>query len=139
MNKETGRFFTNDNLEREELTRGTHDWFSRPELTGSESLIMCRVEVEPGNGHPFHRHPTMDEIIYVLSGEAEQWLGEERRVLGPGEAVYIPRDAVHGVYNAGDGPLTFLAVLSPAGDLEGDGMVDVSHEEPWCSLKEPLG
>ncbi len=131
------RFLTKDVVESEQLARGLHYWLSRPDLTGSENFVMVRVEVEPGNGHPFHRHPTMEEIIYVLSGQAEQWLEEESRMLGPNEAVFIPRDVVHATYNVGDEPLVFLAILSPAQELDESAMIDVSTEEPWRSLDAP--
>lgn len=137
---DTQRYFrTKDAVPGEQLARGLHHWLSRPDLTGSEQLILVRVEVEPGNGHPFHRHPGMEEIIYVLSGKAEQWLEEEQRVLGPGEAVFVPRDVVHATHNAGNEPLVFLAILSPARELEETGMVDVSTEEPWRSLRASAG
>ena len=43
-------------------------------------------------------------------------------------------DVVHGTYNAGDGDLVFLAILSPA-VFEGPALVDVSGEAPWASLR----
>lgn len=129
------RFLTKDVVESEQLPRGLHHWLSRPDLTGSENFVMVRVEVRPGNGHPFHRHPTMEEIIYVISGQAEQWLEEESRILGPGEAIFIPRDVVHATFNALDEPLVFLAILSPAQELDETAMIDVSTEEPWRSLR----
>lgn len=131
-------FLTKNTVKVEKLPRGLHHWLSRPDVTGSEQLVTVRVEVEPGNGHPFHRHPNMEEIIYILSGKAEQWLEEESRILTEGEAVFVPENMVHGTYNAGDEPLAFLAILSPAKDLDGDGMVDVSGEEPWCNLKTSI-
>lgn len=131
-------FLTKDTVKAEQLPRGLHHWLSRADVTGSKQLVTVRVEVEPGNGHPFHRHPNMEEIIYVLSGKAEQWLEEESRILNKDEAVFIPENMVHATYNAGDEPLVFLAILSPAADLDEDGMVDVSDEEPWCDLKTVL-
>lgn len=136
MSNNSGLFLTNDSIKAEVLPRGIHHWLSTPELTGSEQLIAVRVEVEPGNGHPFHRHPTMDEMIYVLSGKGEQWLEEDTRMLGKDEAVFIPKGKVHAIYNTGNEPLIFLAILSPVDDLDGSGMVDVSEEEPWCILRE---
>lgn len=139
MSKEL-RFVTNDLAVQEQLPRGLHFWLSRPDITGSKNLVCVRVEVEPGNGHAFHRHPKMEEFIYVISGQAEQWIEDECRVLGPGELAFIPKDVVHATYNTGTDKLVFLAVLSPAaepGDTEPD-MVDVSTEEPWRSLKAPL-
>jgi len=133
--KKKGYFFTKKTTEVEELERGIHHWFSRPDITGSEDLIVVRVDVEPGNGHPFHYHPTMDEVIYIVSGEAEQWLENRKKTLAAGEAVYIPKNMVHATYNEGDESLSFLAILSPAGDLEGS-MVYVDQQEPWKNLKK---
>jgi quercetin dioxygenase-like cupin family protein len=139
MAEKRGRFLTRDAVPGEQLERGFHSWISRPELTGTEQIVLVRVEVEPGNGHPFHRHPTMEEIIYVISGRAGQWLEREHRFLGAGEAVFIPEDVVHSTYNAADEPLVFLAILSPARELDDSGMIDVSAEEPWRSLAPPAG
>jgi oxalate decarboxylase/phosphoglucose isomerase-like protein (cupin superfamily) len=50
---------------------------------------------------------------------------------------HIPRDVVHGTYNAGSDTLVFLAMLSPARSL-GPALVDVHLEEPWRSLRTPL-
>lgn len=135
MAQDKARFFTKQTTPVETLERGVHHWFSRPDITKSENLIVTRVDVEPGGGHPFHLHPTMDEVIYILSGKAEQWIEKEAQVLGAGEAVYIPKKVVHATFNEGDETLSFLAILSPAADLEGS-MVYVHEEEPWKSLKE---
>ncbi|HLR33535.1 MAG TPA: cupin domain-containing protein [Fodinibius sp.] len=132
--KKNKKFLTKDAVSSEKLERGLHHWLSTPEFTGSDQFISVRVEVEVGNGHPFHRHPDMEEIIYVLSGRAEQWLEDEKKVLERNEAAFIPENMVHATYNVGEEPLIFLAILSPAKDLE-DSMVDVSKEEPWCNLK----
>lgn len=134
MEKKKGRFFTRNTTKVETLERGIHHWFSRPDITESEDLIVVRVDVEPGGGHPFHIHPEMDEVIYILSGKAEQWIEQKAKMLGPGEAVYIPKKMVHATYNEGDKSLSFLAILSPSADLEGS-MVYVDEEEPWRSLK----
>ena len=73
-----------------------------------------------------------------ISGRAEQWVDRASRPLGPGESAHIPRDVVHGTYNAGDETLVFLAILSPA-IFEGPALVDVSREEPWASLRPTSG
>ena len=116
---------------------GPHEWLSRPGLTDARGLLLVRVRMPTGRAHQFHRHPAMEEIIYVLSGAAEQWVGRERRTLHAGDTAHIPRDIVHGTYNAGAEPLVFLAVLSPA-DAPGPPLVDVHQEEPWRSLRPPM-
>ncbi len=136
MGKKEGQFFTKEKTKVETLERGIHHWFSRPDITDSDDLIVVRVDIESGGGHPFHIHPTMDEVIYIISGQAEQWLEKEVKNLGPGEAVYIPKKMVHATYNSANEQLSFLAILSPAADLEGS-MVYVDKEEPWKNLKIP--
>ena len=130
----TTQFVTSENMVVEELPWGPHDWLCRPDIVAAEKLMLVRVHMPPGQGHAFHRHPAMEEIIYVLEGQAEQWVDREKRLLGPGETAHIPLNVVHGTYNAGSGTLRFLAILSPA-KFEGPALVDVSQEEPWSSLR----
>lgn len=131
------RFVTGKDLEVEELPWGPHEWLARPGLVAAEKLLVVRVTMPAGRAHQFHRHPALEEIIYILEGQAEQWVGTERRVLAPGEIAHIPMNTVHGTYNPYPKPLKFLAILSPA-KFEGPALVDVSGDEPWCSLKVPV-
>lgn len=128
------RFVTAADMAVEDSPWGPHDWLCRPGLTAAQGLLLVRVNMPPGKGHAFHRHPAMEEIIYVVSGTAEQWVDTASRRLGPGEIAHIPTGVVHGTYNAGDDTLVFLAILSPA-TVEGPALVDVSGEEPWASLR----
>ena len=137
MSQDPRRFVTAAEMEVETLPWGPHEWLCRPGLTDAKALLLVRVRMPPGTGHAFHRHPAMEEIIYVISGRAEQWVDKVSRTLGPGDVAHIPRDVVHGTYNAGGEPLVFLAILSPA-LFEGPPLVDVSHEEPWASLRPAL-
>jgi quercetin dioxygenase-like cupin family protein len=95
---------------------------------------MVRANMEPGRSHPFHTHPTREEVIYVLEGRAEQWVGAQKRILGPGEMAFIPMGEPHGTWNPFEEKLVFLAILSPANAAE-PGVVDVSTQEPWASLR----
>lgn len=130
-------FVTRNELQVDPSPWGPHEWLSRPGLTAAEQLLMVRVLMPPGRAHQFHRHPAMEEIIYVVSGTAEQWVDREKRLLGPGDIAHIPMDVVHGTYNAGSDTLVFLAILSPA-KFEGPALIDVHLEEPWCSLRTPM-
>ena len=113
-------------------------WMSRPDIVPCKELLMVRATMEPGRCHPFHYHPTREEIIYIVSGQAEQWCGREWRTLHPGEMALIPKGEVHGTYNSFREPVVFLAILSPVG-AEGEDMIDVSLEEPWLGLRESKG
>ncbi len=91
-----------------------NEWLCRPDLVAAEKLLLVRANMQPGHCHPFHCHPHREEIIYVIYGRAEQWVGGEHRILGPGEIAHIPEGTIHGTYNPHREPLVFLAILSPA-------------------------
>lgn len=110
------------------------EWLCRNDVVKNEQLLMVRANMEPGRSHPFHTHPTREEVIYILSGTAEQWVGTQKRILKAGDMAFIPMGEPHGTWNAGDDTLVFLAILSPANAAE-PGIVDVSTEEPWASLR----
>ncbi len=131
------RFVSGPDVEIEELPWGPHEWLVREGITASEQLMLVRVRMPAGEAHQFHRHPHMEEALYYLEGRAEQWVGQEQRILGPGDVAHVPMDEVHGTYNVFDEPVTFLAILGPA-KFEGPALIDVSKEEPWRSLKTPI-
>ncbi len=106
---------------------------SNPEIVGAKEILLVRATFPPGGAHRFHIHPGREEIIYVLQGEAEQWVGEQSRILKPGEIASIPKNTPHATRNTGSAPLIFLAILSPV-EAAGEFTVDVFEDEPWKSL-----
>ena len=132
------RFITTAEALKEDYKGRTNYWLARPEIADARDLQLCRAVIPPGEGHPFHTHPELEEIIYVLEGEVEQWVEREVRVLHLGEVAHIPRAMVHATYNAGKQDAVILAILSPA-SCAGPFAVDVSGEEPWKSLRPVSG
>jgi len=128
------RFVTQAEMQVETLPWGPHDWLCRPGLTDARNLLLVRVHMPAGQAHKFHVHPEMEEIIYILSGRAEQWVDREKKILSPGQIAHIPKGVVHGTYNAGATILEFLAILSPA-EISGPPLVDMSDQEPWRSVR----
>jgi quercetin dioxygenase-like cupin family protein len=118
-------------------------WLVRPDLVDAEKLLLVRAHMEPGHCHPFHFHPHREEIIYVVEGVAEQWVGEEYRLLQAGEIAHIPPGTIHGTYNPHAERLVFLAILSPAKLPEPEASAldptDVGQQEPWRSLRQARG
>lgn len=108
-----------------------------PDTTSPQNLLLVRATMPAGEAHNFHRHPGREEVIYVLEGQAEQWVGTEKKLLGPGDMALIPRNVPHGTFNVGDQTLRFLAILSPV-EAEGPFTVDVFDEQPWKTLRSPI-
>lgn len=131
----SGKFIPATAVERETLDWGALGWVSRPPSTGAQQLTVIDVDLLPGKGHDFHKHPDQEEVIFVLEGEIEQWLEQEKQTLQPGDAVFIPKDVVHASFNVGDEPAKLLAILGPCVGEGGYEMVEVAAEEPWRSLR----
>lgn len=120
--------------EVEKLPGKTHYWHCKPGMVADTNLMFVRAQLPPGEAHRFHHHPEMEEILYILSGTAEQWIEKEKRTMRAGDSLYIPVGMIHGTYNVGSKPLDFLAILSPA-KIKGPVTVEVADQEPWRSLK----
>jgi quercetin dioxygenase-like cupin family protein len=130
----TWRFVSFSETEVERLPGKIHHWYCKPGMVKDTNLMFVRAHLLPGEAHPFHRHPNMEEILYILSGRAEQWVEREKRLMTPGDSLYLPVGIVHGTYNAGSEVLDFLAILSPA-KSPGPVTVEVNDQEPWKSLR----
>ena len=131
----SGRFMLSVETPPESLDWGQLRWMSHPPSTGSKDLTVIEVNITPGNGHDFHKHPDQEEVIYVISGRVEQWLAQESRILGPGDSVFIGADVVHASFNVGKEDARLLAILGPCVGDEGYELVDVANEAPWSGLR----
>lgn len=131
----TGKFIGASEARRETVPWGSLAWYSDPAATGAVDLVMVEVTLEPGAGHPFHRHPNQEELIYVLDGHVEQWVDRGKRTLAAGDSAFIGKDVVHASFNTAGRAARLLAVLGPSIGEEGYELVDVAHEEPWASIR----
>jgi quercetin dioxygenase-like cupin family protein len=135
MSVETRHFVTPADAVRSKSPWTNEEWLCRSDVVKNEHLLIVRATMDPGRSHPFHNHPTREEILYIVSGRAEQWVGDEHRILGPGDVAFIRMGEVHGTYNVFSEKVVFLAILSPANAAE-PAVVDVSTQEPWASLRK---
>lgn len=119
-----------------------NEWLVRPDIVEADKLLLVRANMDPMFCHPFHYHPHREEIIHVVYGRAEQWVGNEHRILRAGESAHIPPGVIHATYNPFAEPLVFLAILSPAKLPDDLAAVadphDVSTQEPWASIRKGM-
>lgn len=81
------------------------------------NFSMGFVTLEPNGGQvPWHNQE-QEEIYFVVEGTGEMCLGDERRPLTTGQAVYIPSKVFHQLTNVGDTPLKMIYCYGPAGDV----------------------
>ena len=122
-------------VEQEQFDWGTIGWRCRPANTGAEQLVVMDVTLEPGQGHAFHTHPGQEEMIIIKQGVITQYLELESTTLEVGDSVYIDEGVVHASYNDGQMTAHLQVVIGPSIGDEGYGLVDVSADEPWASVR----
>ncbi len=59
-----------------------------------KNLTMAVMEIAPGKEGTAHGHP-FDQCGIVVEGEIEMLIGEEKKLLKPMEAYFIPAEVMH--------------------------------------------
>jgi len=88
-------------------------------LTGEDSnsnMSMFEVLVPSGQklAAPAHKNDAYEETLYGIEGVLTWTVDGKPIEVGPGQALCIPRGAVHRFDNLGNGDVKQLAVISPA-------------------------
>jgi quercetin dioxygenase-like cupin family protein len=104
-----------------ELTQG---WFdSDPEhmrvrvafpinkWAGSRDSAVVYFEVKPGDRLARHTD-SAEEILYVVAGEAEAEVGDQRRRIAAGDLAVIPAMVLHGLVNVGHETVKIVGFFS---------------------------
>ena len=102
-------------------------YYNKSELTSKEmipgltlrsvwidKLMITMVDLEPGCVVPKHSHPH-EQITYIVKGSMEMTVGDDMRVIGPGEGFTIPPNVEHGAV-IGDEPTFVIDSWSPTRD-----------------------
>lgn len=80
-------------------------------VNGGKEICIFEQICDPGCGAPMHVHP-VEEVLEVIEGRAEVFVGEERGSVGAEQSVLIPAGARHGFTNSGQGALRVRATLA---------------------------
>jgi quercetin dioxygenase-like cupin family protein len=88
-------------------------------VTGAQSngsAALCELTVPVGGKllAPAHSHDTYEETLYGLSGITTFTVNGEVIDVGPGQALCIPRGAIHSFTNQGTTDAKSLVIISPA-------------------------
>ena len=87
---------------------------------GAQHLTVTIVEIEPGGRQRVHSH-TPEQIYFIIEGHGQMTVDQEIREVHPGDCVFIPSHAPHGLENDTNSLLKYLSAASPA---FGTGEVD---------------
>ena len=66
-----------------------------PDTVGAKQVEVLVGELERGKGALPHAHPGIEQVCYLLEGEAHVEVGGDKFEMKPGEACFFPPEAVH--------------------------------------------
>jgi quercetin dioxygenase-like cupin family protein len=73
-----------------------------PKETGSQDIVLNRLEASPGAQVPRHTHGGAEEIVFVLSGGGELTVGSEKVPFAAEQALFLPAGQPHSVKFTGE-------------------------------------
>jgi DNA-binding transcriptional MerR regulator/quercetin dioxygenase-like cupin family protein len=79
---------------------------------------ICVFEYTGTSGGPRHLHHDQDEWVYIVNGEFQCEVGDEKRYLGNGESIFLPRNVRHAWACVGGKPGKIINMYQPAGKME---------------------
>jgi mannose-6-phosphate isomerase-like protein (cupin superfamily) len=83
-----------------------------PRNSSTQNLSLQISEIPIGSEQPIHTHEP-EQIYYIINGKGLMAIDEEDREVFPGDAVYIPGNAKHGIKNNGNEVLEYITANSP--------------------------
>lgn len=88
-----------------------------PQPIQSKGFSMGYSVLDPRGGQvPWHNQG-QEEVYFILQGEGEICVGEERSPIKAGQAVHLPPTVFHQLTNTGDEPMHMIYVYCPGGDV----------------------
>lgn len=87
-----------------------------PETVGAKQVEMLIGEIERGKGALPHAHPGIEQVCYLLEGEAHVEVGGEKFEMRPGEACFFPADTMHLLLVTSDKAKVMVIYAPPYGE-----------------------
>lgn len=89
------------------------DYLLSPDLNGRLEIIWAEAAPGGGSGEEFYSHEGEEECVVVVRGRMEIWVGRERYLLRPGDAITLSSRLPHRWRNVGRGKLEAVWAITP--------------------------
>lgn len=89
------------------------DEFLTSNMAGRLQVILSTIQPGGGTGAEPYTHDSDEEVVIVLAGVLDLWVGDEHYVLREGDAITFPSRLPHWNANHGDRAATVLFCLTP--------------------------
>jgi len=92
----------------EDGKRALHSLFSRREGADQDVSFVLQVN-QPGTRNQDHSHD-LEQWVFVHTGRARFVVDGKEAMVGPGDLVFVPRNAVHRHEHIGEEPVELLVI-----------------------------
>jgi transcriptional regulator with XRE-family HTH domain len=92
---------------------GAIDEFVTSNMNGRLQVILSTIEPGGGTGDEPYAHESDEEVVVVLSGRLELWVGDERHLLEEGDSATYSSRLPHRNTNPGPGRAVVLFCVTP--------------------------
>lgn len=89
------------------------DEFLTSNMAGRLQVILSTIEPGGGTGAEPYTHDSDEEVVVVLSGVLDLWVGDEHYVLREGDAITFPSRLPHWNMNHGETAAVVLFCVTP--------------------------
>ena len=119
--KTEGRMVVDSNeVVVEKYPWGEIRWLWSGKISPKAQQTFGVVRINPGGKNMAHIHSNCEELLYVLSGECDHWVGDKVYHLKKGMLIFIPQGADHYAVTTGDEPLeAVISYSSPDRQMKG--------------------
>lgn len=95
-----------------------NSFFRKVVFTGLHSqLVMMSIPVGEDIGEETHQN--LDQLFYIIDGEAKAVLDGNENILAEGDAVLVPAGTRHNIINTDNEELKLFTVYSPPAHPDG--------------------
>jgi len=92
----------------------------------STRYSLAHATVKPGEITREHRLKS-SEVYYILKGEGEMYINDEKEKVLSGQVIYIPPNAVQRIKSIGTCELVFLCIVDPAWRTEDEKIIELAE------------
>lgn len=85
---------------------------------GDTKSCVFRAVFPAGAYHANHIHTKSDELLFCISGQAIQAIGNKEYIMKQNDAMIIPKGVSHWMRNDGPEPFIVIGIYPDAGDFE---------------------
>ena len=103
-------FYRWDDVEAED--HGLPESLCKIKAVTGDKLQLVWAIFQPGGTYETHSHPH-EQFSFMVQGRMRLRVGDEEKLVGPGDIWYAPPNVVHGGDILGDEPVIFVDVFHP--------------------------